>query len=209
MEKTDSDPEAAQALYADALAFKKERRLRRIHPSSTGHKHPLIASIGNTVALLCALPYYLFCALVTLPSWALSHYIVSGLKDKAFSNTARLGVNLALWPLLIIIWSIVALCALPLVPALLAILLLLPAVAFFYDYNAFALHTWSDWQWTRAKHLHARLKELVSSAVKERAVSGNDRLVPSRLCEAEKFGKLRVRERLTHEVIVYVFRVIR
>ena len=125
------------------------------------YKHPLIASIGNTVALLCALPYYLFCALVTLPSWALSHYIVSGLKDKAFSNTARLGVNLALWPLLIIIWSIVALCALPLVPALLAILLLLPAVAFFYDYNAFALHTWSDWQWTRAKHLHARLKELL------------------------------------------------
>jgi len=161
VEKTDGDPEAAQPLYADALAFKKERRLRRIHPSSTGHKHPLVASIGNTVALLCALPYYLFCAVVTLPSWVTSHCIVSKLKDKAFSNTARLGVNLALWPLLIIIWSIVALCALPLVPALLAILLLLPAVAFFYDYNAFALHTWSDWQWTRAKHLHARLKELL------------------------------------------------
>ncbi len=159
--KATAPAEETAALYADALAFKKERRLHRIHPSSTSHKYPLAASIGNTLALLCALPYYLCCAVVTLPSWALSHYIVSGLKEKAFSNTARLGVNLALWPLLIIIWSIVALCTLPLVPALLAILLLLPAVAFFYDYNAFALHTWSDWQWTRAKHLHPRLGELL------------------------------------------------
>lgn len=153
--------EETAALYADALAFKKERRLHRIHPSSTGHKYPLIASIGNALALLCALPYYLCCAVATLPSWVLSHYIVSGLKDKAFCNTARFGVNLALWPLLIIVWSIVALCALPLVPALLAIVLLLPAVAFFYDYNAFALHTWSDWQWTLSKHLHPRLSELL------------------------------------------------
>lgn len=161
VEKTDSAPEAAQALYADALAFKKERRLRSIHPSSTGHKYPLIASIGNTVALLCALPYYLFCAFVTLPSWLTSHVIVSKLKDKAFSNTARFGVNLVAYPMILIVWGIVALSLLPLIPALLVILLLIPSVAFFYDYNAFALHTWSDWQWTRAKHLHARLKELL------------------------------------------------
>ena len=162
VEKKEADaPEATAALYADAVAFKKERRLHKIHPSSTSHKYPLIASIGNSVALLCALPYYLFCALVTLPAWLTSHIIVGKLKDKAFCNTARLGVNLALWPLLIVIWSIVALCTLPLVPALLAILLLIPAVAFFYDYNTFALHTWSDWQWTCNKHLHPRLEELL------------------------------------------------
>ena len=153
--------EETAALYADAMAFKKERRLRHIHPSSTSHKYPLIASIGNTLALLCALPYYLFCAITMAPSWIVSHIIVSKLKDKAFSNTARLGVNLALCGLLVIIWSIVALCTLPLVPALLAIVLLIPAVAFFYDYNAFALHTWSDWQWTLNKQLHAPLKELL------------------------------------------------
>ena len=162
VEKKEADtPEATAALYADAVAFKKERRLHKIHPSSTSHKHPLIASIGNSVALLCALPYYLLCALVTLPAWLTSHFIVGKLKDKAFCNTARLGVNLALWPLLIVIWSIVALCTLPLVPALLAIVLLIPAVAFFYDYNTFALHTWSDWQWTCNKYLHPRLEELL------------------------------------------------
>ena len=159
--KEQVDPELTEALYADAMTFKKERRLRGIHPSSTSHKCPLVASLGNTLALLCALPYYLFCAITMAPSWLVSHKIVSGLKDKAFSNTARLGVNLALCPLLIIIWGIVALCTLPLIPALLAIALLIPAVAFFYDYNTFALHTLSDWRWTLNKQLHAPLRELL------------------------------------------------
>ena len=159
--KEQESAEATAALYADAAAFKKERQLHGIHPSSTSHKHPLAASMGNTLALLCALPYYLFCAITMLPIWLVSHKIVSGLKDKAFSNTARLGVNLALCGLLVIIWSIVALCTLPTLVAVLAILLLIPAVAFFYDYNTFARHTWSDWQWTLNKHLHSQLQGLL------------------------------------------------
>ncbi len=159
--KVSDSAEDTAALYADAIDFKKERRLHGIHPSSTGHKYPLAASIGNTLALLCGLPYYLFCAITMLPSWLLSHKIVSGLKDKAFSNTARLGVNLAMVPLLLIIWGIVAFCTLPPILATLAFVLLIPAVAFFYDYNAFALHTWSDWQWTLNKPLHDKLKSLL------------------------------------------------
>lgn len=159
--KEQETPEATAALYADALAFQKERRERGIHPSSTSHKYPLVASVFNTIALLCALPYYLFCAITMLPSWVVSYKIVSGLKDKAFSNTARLGVNLALCGLLVIIWSIVALCTLPLIAALLIVALLIPAMAFFYDYNTFARHTLSDWRWTFSKHLHAPLHELL------------------------------------------------
>ena len=159
--KEQESPEETATLYADAIAFKKERRLHCIHPSSTNHKYPLVASICNTIALLCALPYYLFCAITMLPSWMTSHFIVGKLKDKAFNNTARLGVNLVLRPLLLIIWSIVALCNLSLIPALVVILLLFPAVAFFYDYNTFALHTLSDWRWALAKHLHPRLSSLL------------------------------------------------
>ena len=159
--KEQESAEATAALYADAAAFKEERQKHGIHPSSTSHKYPLLASIGNTLALLCALPYYLFCAITMLPIWLVSHKIVSGLKDKAFSNTARLGVNLALCGLLVIIWSIVALCTLPTLVAVLAILLLIPAVAFFYDYNTFARHTWSDWQWTLNNHLHSQLQGLL------------------------------------------------
>lgn len=162
VEKKASAPaEDTAALYADAVAFKKARRLHRIHPSSTGHKYPLAASIGNTIALLCALPYYLFCAITMLPIWGISHCIVDKFKDRAFCNTARFGVNLALLPLLILIWALVAFSTLPLVPAILFTLLLFPAVAFFYDYNAFALHTWSDWQWTLNKPLHSQLKSIL------------------------------------------------
>ena len=161
-EKKEKDtPEATAALYTDAVNFKKERRLHGIHPSSTGHKHPLIASIGNSIALLCALPYFIFCAIMSLPVWVTSNIIVGKLKDKAFNNTARLGVNLALWPLLVTIWGIVAFCTMPTIAAVLAIALLIPAVAFFYDYNTFARHTLSDWRWTLNKQLHTRLAELL------------------------------------------------
>ena len=159
--KEQDNPEVTAALYADAEAFREERLKRGIHPSSTSHQFPLIASIFNSLALLCALPYYLFCAITMLPSWAVSYKIVSGLKDKAFSNTARLGVNLALCGLLVIIWSVVALCTLHTIPAVLCIALLIPAMAFFYDYNTFARHTLSDWRWTFARELHPRLKELL------------------------------------------------
>ena len=162
VEKKDTEaPEVTAALYADAINFKKERRLHGIHPSSTSHKHPLVASIGNTIALLCALPYYLFCAITMAPSWIVSHIIVSKLKDKAFSNTARLGVNLALCGLLVLIWSVVALCTLHTIPAVLCIVLLFPATAFFYDYNTFLLHTLSDWQWTLNRQLHSQLSGLL------------------------------------------------
>ena len=162
IEKKEQDsPEATAALYTDAVNFKKERLLHGIHPSSTGHKYPLTASIGNSIALLCALPYYIFCAIMSLPVWVTSNIIVGKLKDKAFNNTARLGVNLALWPLLVTIWGIVAFCTLPTIAAVLAITLLIPAVAFFYDYNTFARHTLSDWQWTLNKQLHTRLAELL------------------------------------------------
>jgi hypothetical protein len=43
----------------------------------------------------------------------------------------------------------------------LAILLIFPGVAFFYDYNTFALRTWSDWQWALNKPLHSRLRDLL------------------------------------------------
>ena len=162
VEKKDTEaPEVTAALYADAINFKKERRLHGIHPSSTSHKHPLVASIGNTIALLCALPYYLFCAITMAPSWIVSHIIVGKLKDKAFSNTARLGVNLALCGLLVLIWSVVALCTLHTIPAVLCIVLLIPAMAFFYDYNTFLLHTLSDWQWTLNRQLHSQLSGLL------------------------------------------------
>ena len=162
VEKKETEaPEATAALYADAINFKKERRLHGIHPSSTSHKHPLVASIGNTIALLCALPYYLFCAITMAPSWIVSHIIVGKLKDKAFSNTARLGVNLALCGLLVLIWSVVALCTLHTIPAVLCIVLLIPAMAFFYDYNTFLLHTLSDWQWTLNRQLHSQLSGLL------------------------------------------------
>lgn len=159
--KANTPEEDTATLYANASAFKKKRLKHNIRSSSTKHKRPLAAAVAGSLALLCLLPYYLFCAITTLPSWLLSLLIVSKVKDKAFYNTARFGVNLILWPLLVLMWIIVATNTLPLVAAIMAILLILPGVAFFYDYNTFVLRTWSDWQWALNKPLHSRLKDLL------------------------------------------------
>ena len=132
-----------------------------ILPSSTGYKRPLLAAIVKSVLLLGCLPYYLFSVLTMCPSWILKLLIVGKVKDKAFHNTARFGVDLFLWPLLVLIGGIVACRALSIVPAIVAIALIVMAIPFFHDYNAFAQRTWSDWQWALNKNLHPRLSKLL------------------------------------------------
>lgn len=159
--KSSMTAEDTSTLYADALAFKKECAMHGILPSSTGYKRPLLAAIVKSVLLLGCLPYYLFSVLTMCPSWILKLLIVGKVKDKAFHNTARFGVDLFLWPLLVLIGGIVACRALSIVPAIVAIALIVMAIPFFHDYNAFAQRTWSDWQWALNKNLHPRLSKLL------------------------------------------------
>ena len=66
-------------------------------------------------------------SILTLPIKLLCNFIFTKLKDYAFRNSIRYLVNLLLWPLLMIIYSIVAYVVLPWQWALPVTLLLLPA----------------------------------------------------------------------------------
>ena len=130
-------PEAAmaadEALIEKAAAFDKERKARRLSMWSFGQGHPVFWTVFKAVLCLLLLPAFLLCAVLSAPMWILSEHLVRGLKDKAFSRTARFGVKLGMTPLMVIIWALVFFLCFPFKRALLLFLLAIVSHRFFYS----------------------------------------------------------------------------
>ncbi len=123
----ESDPgRAAQLLTLgnEAAALRKEAG---ISLSSVAVRFPVLSRILKNLLLLVALPYNLAVSLLALPVALVSRWLCSKFKDEAFHNSVRYLVHLVLWPLLLIIYSIVAYVALPWQWALPITLALVPA----------------------------------------------------------------------------------
>lgn len=103
------------------------RKADKISLASVSIKYPILSRVLKTLFLLVALPYCIPVSILTLPIKLLCNFIFTKLKDYAFRNSIRYLVNLLLWPLLMIIYSIVAYVVLPWQWALPVTLLLLPA----------------------------------------------------------------------------------
>jgi hypothetical protein len=103
------------------------RRSRHISLDSISIKFPILSRILKLLFLLVALPYCLPVSILTLPIKLLCAFIFSKLKDPAFRNSVRYVLNLVLWPLLMIIYAIIAYSLLPWQWALPLTLAFLPA----------------------------------------------------------------------------------
>ena len=123
----EQNPEKAEELMRLGREAAAIRRSKRISLASVSIKHPLFSRLVRFLFLLVALPYCLPVSILTLPLKALCNFIFSKLKDLAFRNSVRFLVNLVGWPLLMIIYSIIAYIALPWQWALPITLALLPA----------------------------------------------------------------------------------
>lgn len=123
--------EAEPAKAAELLKLGKEayeiRKAKRISIASVSVKRPILSRILKTLFLIIALPYCLPVAMLTLPIKALCALIFTKLKDYAFRNSVRFLINLVVWPLLMIIYAIIAYALLPWQWALPLTLALLPA----------------------------------------------------------------------------------
>lgn len=100
-------------------------------------KHPVFHRVLMGIMALILLPVFLFEAVASCPMWITSLILGSKVKDKAFLNTVRFGVRFVLYPLMFIIWALVAFLNLKWYWALLAFALCLPSYSFFYDYINF------------------------------------------------------------------------
>ena len=123
--------EQEPAKAAELLKLGKEayeiRKAKRISIASISVKRPVLSRILKTLFLIIALPYCLPVAMLTLPIKALCALIFTKLKDYAFRNSVRFLINLVVWPLLMIIYAIIAYALLPWQWALPLTLALLPA----------------------------------------------------------------------------------
>lgn len=123
----ESNPDVAVKLLKLGSEASKMRKAQRISLASVSIKYPVLSRILKFLFLVVALPYCIPVSILTLPINALCSFLFTKLKDYAFRNSIRYLVNLLLWPLLMIIYSIVAYICLPWQWALPLTLILLPA----------------------------------------------------------------------------------
>lgn len=121
------EPARAEELLCLGHEASALRKADKISLASVSIKYPILSRVLKTLFLLVALPYCIPVSVLTLPIKLLCNFIFTKLKDYAFRNSIRYLVNLLLWPLLMIIYSIVAYVVLPWQWALPVTLLLLPA----------------------------------------------------------------------------------
>ena len=103
------------------------RKSKRISINSISIKYPVLSRVLKHLYLILALPYCIPVSILTLPIKLLCGFIFTKLKDYAFRNSIRYLLNLILWPILMVIYSIIICIFLPLPWSVAAIVLLLPA----------------------------------------------------------------------------------
>jgi 1-acyl-sn-glycerol-3-phosphate acyltransferase len=123
----EQNPEQAEELLRLGREAFDLRRSKRISLASVSIKFPILSRVLKFLFLLVALPYCIPVSILTLPIKLLCNFLFTKLKDYAFRNSIRFLVNLVVWPILMIIYSIIAYATLPWQWALPVTLLLLPA----------------------------------------------------------------------------------
>ena len=123
----EQNPEKATRLLTLGREASQIRKANNISLASISVRYPFWSRVLKTLVLIAKLPYNIPVTLLTLPIKLLCAYLFTKLKDYAFRNSIRYLANLVLWPVLMIIYSIIAFACLPWQWALPVILLLLPA----------------------------------------------------------------------------------
>ena len=154
------NPELAARLIAlgnDASAL---RKAEHISLNSVSVKYPLLSRILKVLFVLITLPYTLVASVCTLPIKLACHFIFKLFKDQAFRNSVRYVINMVLWPILMIIYGVVAFMSLPWQWAALATVALIPAPIVAHEvYRLFRIMI-SDVKLWRCKRLRAIYREI-------------------------------------------------
>lgn len=121
------EPEKVERLLQLGREASKIRRSKHISLSSVAIKYPFWSRVLKLLFLILLLPYCLPVSILTLPIKAVCGVIFTKMKDLAFRNSVRYLVNLLMWPVLMLIYGIVAFVTLPWQWALIVTIALMPA----------------------------------------------------------------------------------
>lgn len=165
----ESNPEQADKLLQLGHEAHVLRMKRGISREAAAVKHPFVSRIGRLMFLLFTLPYTLPASLLAGPLALICKYIFTMLKDPAFKNSVRFIMLLFVWPILMLIYAIIACISLPWPWGLLATLLALPAPIVAHETWKTIRLTISDIKLLREKRLcqlYAKIRELLNYSSK-------------------------------------------
>lgn len=129
----EEQPDKAAELLRLSAEASELRRKKGISLGSVAVRYPFLSRLLKILIWLVTLPYSVSVSVLTLPINALVQWIFSKLKDRAFRNSVRYVAYLVLWPILLLVYAVVACVVLPSWWPVVAILLLLPAPIVAHD----------------------------------------------------------------------------
>lgn len=159
-ELREQNPEGAEKLLSLASKFHDKREKAQISLSSAVVKKPLYSNLLKNIIFLVTLPYTIPAGIVTLPLTGITELLLTKFKDKAFHNSVRFVATLLLWPLLMIIYAVLAFCLLPWEWALAVWLLSIPAPIISHDAYRLLRIMISDVKFTYNGKMRRMVKEL-------------------------------------------------
>ena len=160
----ENEPEKANEIFELGNEAKRLREAKGIDLESLSVRKPLLTSVAGMLLALLSLPYTIPASILASPMALICEYIFTKLKDRAFRNSVRFLMNLFVWPLLMIIYSIVAFSLLPWHWALAVVALMMPApVAAHWLWKTIRLAV-SDAKLSKDKRLkgiYSRIREIM------------------------------------------------
>lgn len=120
-------PQEAQELMELGKQAYKMRASQKISLSSLTNRFPYWVRVLRFILFWILLPYCVPAAILTLPIFGICKLFFKLLKDHAFRNSVRFIVNLIIWPVIVLIYSIIAFCIAPWEWALAFTALVIPA----------------------------------------------------------------------------------
>ena len=149
----------AKTLFEKVQKFTKLRKEKKISVKSVARKATFGKTLLKTLLVLMGLPFYIAAATVTCPIWFIAYFLLKGLKDKAFRNTANYGVEFVMHPLITAVGITLLFCLVPWEIAALGSIFLYYSYVFFLDFNEFLRIWMSDIRLIFNKKLRDEAKE--------------------------------------------------
>ena len=155
-----ANPELSCALLRLGREAAAMRQRDGITLKSVAVRYPIFSRILKLLIFLVTLPYALATAVASLPVTLLCRFIFKKFKDQAFRNSVRYLIYLVVWPIVMLLYAIIAFVSAPWQAALIAVLLLLPS-PFVADesYRLMRLMV-SDYKLWRNKPLRAKYDKI-------------------------------------------------
>lgn len=156
----EKEPEKAKTLFDKVRDFTRLRKEKKISVKSVANKATFGKTLLKSLLMLLGLPFYVAAAVVSCPIWIIAYFVLQGLKDKAFRNTANFCVEMVMHPLVMAAGITLLFCLVPWKFAALGSVFLYYSYVYFIDYNEWLRIWMSDIRLIFNGKLKEKAKEL-------------------------------------------------